>query len=65
MFGVKGTGLQQGYIWVPYVIAENVSVISGTFSPNYNISSRYSKAYLSKQSRRIEKIKNILNKKDP
>ena len=65
MLGVKGVQ-QQGLVWVPYIIVSNVAVIeSGTFSPSYNMASKYSKAYLSKESRRIKKIKNILNKKDP
>lgn len=58
-----------GYIFSPYIISTTVSTISSSgFTPNNRISSRYSKAVsgnyygiiITKNQRRIKKIKNLL-----
>jgi len=50
-----------GYIWVPYIIDQSVTVISESFNPKKSIRNRYSINGLS-NSKRINKSKKILEK---
>lgn len=51
--GKKSNGLEQGYVWAPYILVESLDVVS---SPGFrNASSRY-------KNPKIEKIKKILEK---
>ena len=48
--------LQQGIIYMPYIICETVQVISGSFSPRQTLRSRYSTSFSFKNSRRKKSI---------
>lgn len=47
----KTKSLEQGYVWIPYIIEETTTIVS---EGSWNISKRYRKR------RRINKIKNII-----
>jgi|DEB19_MinimDraft_2_1074335.scaffolds.fasta_scaffold02612_5 hypothetical protein len=57
----KNSILQQGYIYVPYIISTDTTVITGDFSPKKSLIGRYFKANRRK-SRKI-KIENIFENK--
>lgn len=52
--------LEQGYIYVPYIISTNTTIIDGDFSPKKTLIGRYFKA--SRRNKRKRKIENIFNK---
>lgn len=57
--------MNKGYIFAPYIIAENINIVSeSNTNPIQGISSRYGKAWKSKSEIRIEKIRKILESID-
>jgi hypothetical protein len=57
----KKTTLNQGYIFMPYIISTNVQeVTESNFQPKTSLRNRYSSAFESKWEKRIKKIDKIL-----
>jgi len=57
----KNSTLEQGYIYVPYIISTNTTIIDGDFSPKKTLIGRYFKA--SRRNSRKRKIENIFENK--
>ena len=55
--------LNPGYVWMPYIPVQTVSVISAGFTPS-SVTSRYAvRGFWPKNHKRMRSIKNILNEK--
>lgn len=51
-----------GYVWLPYIPVQTVSVISAGFTPSSSVTSRYAvRGFWPKNHKRMRSIKNILN----
>lgn len=53
--GEKSNALEQGYVYVPYILAETIDIVSSPGFAGAKMTSRY-------KNPKIEKIKKILNK---
>jgi hypothetical protein len=62
LIGKKGSNLNPGYVWVPYLIVNcNPTVVESNFNPAMSISSRYSSTNIQTMiNPKIKKIKKIL-----
>ena len=58
LIGKKGSNLNPGYVWVPYIIVDNPVILDSNFSPKMSLSNRYSSTIMINP--KIKKIKKIL-----
>ena len=56
LIGKKGNNLNPGYVWVPYIIVDNPTIVESNFSPKMTISSRYSSTKINPKIKKIKKI---------
>ena len=61
LIGKKGSNLNPGYVWAPYIIVDNPVILDSNFNPAMSISSRYSSTNIQTMiNPKIKKIKKIL-----
>jgi hypothetical protein len=53
--GEKSKDLEQGYVWVPYILVDSIDIVSAPGLSGAKMSSRY-------KNPKVEKIKKILEK---
>lgn len=67
-------GSNQGYVWVPYIMASTTQVVDSSFKPKMMLKSRYSTTkisgsfygfFMSKRTKRISKIEKVFEIKNP
>ena len=55
LIGKKGSNLNPGYVWAPYIIVDKPAIVSN-FNPSISISSRYSSTMINPKIKKIKKI---------
>jgi hypothetical protein len=61
LIGKKGSNLNPGYVWLPYIIVDKPVIVESNFNPAMSISSRYSSTNIQTMvNPKIKKIKKIL-----
>ena len=61
LIGKKGSNLNPGYVWAPYIIVDKPVIVESNFNPVMSISSRYSSTMIQTMiNPKIKKIKKIL-----
>ena len=61
LIGKKGSNLNPGYVWVPYIMVNKPAIVESNFNPAMSISSRYSSTNIQTMiNTKIKKIKKIL-----
>jgi hypothetical protein len=56
LIGKKGSNLNPGYVWVPYIIVDNPAIVESNFNPAMSLSSRYSSTIINPKIKKIKKI---------
>ena len=61
LIGKKGSNLNPGYVWAPYIMVDKPAIVESNFNPSISISSRYSSTNIQTMiNTKIKKIKKIL-----
>ena len=56
LIGKKGSNLNPGYIFAPYIIVDKPAIVESNFNPAISISSRYSSTMINPKIKKIKKI---------
>ena len=56
LIGKKGSNLNPGYVWAPYIIVNKPAIVESNFNPAMSISSRYSSTNINPKIKKIKKI---------
>ena len=56
LIGKKGSNLNPGYVWAPYIIVNKPAIVESNFNPAMSISSRYSSIIINTKIKKIKKI---------
>ena len=56
LIGKKGSNLNPGYVWAPYIIVDKPAIIESNFNPAMSISSTYSSTMINPKIKKIKKI---------
>ena len=56
LIGKKGSNLNPGYVWLPYIIVDKPVIVESNFNPAMSISSRYSSTMINYKVKKIKKI---------
>ena len=56
LIGKKGSNLNPGYVWAPYIIVDKPAIVESNFNPAMSISSRYSSTIINPKIKKIKKI---------
>ena len=56
LIGKKGSNLNPGYVWAPYIIVDNPVILDSNFSPKMSLSNRYSSTMVNPKIKKIKKI---------
>ena len=56
LIGKKGSNLNPGYVWAPYIMVDKPAIVESNFNPAMSISSRYSSTMINPKIKKIKKI---------
>ena len=56
LIGKKGSNLNPGYVWAPYIMVDKPAIVESNFNPAMSISSRYSSIIINTKIKKIKKI---------
>ena len=56
LIGKKGSNLNPGYVWAPYIMVDKPAIVESNFNPAMSISSRYSSIIINPKIKKIKKI---------
>ena len=56
LIGKKGSNLNPGYVWAPYIMVDKPAIVESNFNPSISISSRYSSIIINTKIKKIKKI---------
>ena len=56
LIGKKGSNLNPGYVWAPYIIVDKPAIVESNLNPAMSISSRYSSTIINPKIKKIKKI---------
>ena len=59
LIGKKGSNLNPGYVWAPYIMVDKPAIVESNFNPAMSISSRYSSIIINTKIKKIKKSSRI------